>query len=157
MQEWQVEKIMNIRTGLATNRQPSVKSRQVGGVAGFVAAQSLPLRLLKLFVSYPELGLQWPFADVSLLKRFGGQDVPVLLNALTTEMPVSTSQNTDSLLTFEQALTEWQAGWQQLVCQTLQNAWQSLLKISESDVMNEDQKLYMLKLSDRLRDCRKRA
>ncbi len=157
MQEWQVEKIMNIRTGLATNRQPSVKSRQVGGVAGFVAAQSLPLRLLKLFVSYPELGLQWPIADVSLLKRFGGQDVPVLLNALTTKMPVSTSQNMDSLLTLEQALAEWQAGWQQLVCQTLQNAWQSLLKISESDVMNEDQKLYMLKLSDRLRDCRKRA
>jgi DNA primase len=153
MQEWQVEKLLSIRTGLAVNRRAEFKKKNVDA-DGFLSAQSLPRRLLLLLASYPQLTADWPNHDLPLLKQFGASGVMVLLNAMLSGDAVS--DDAPILLTFEQAQAEWCAGWQQLVCQTIQNARQSLLKISEGDPMNDEQRAQLRLLSDRLRECRKR-
>jgi DNA primase len=153
MQEWQVEKLMGIRTGLAVNRRVDLK-KQTLSRDGLTKAQGLASRLHSLLLAYPALSANCHEVDKVLLRQFGERGVSALLEAV--EHPVSSSSTLDIELSEDEAQTEWQDGWRRLVCQTVENARQSLLKIGEGSTMNKTQQMQMQHLSDRLRDCRKR-
>jgi DNA primase len=155
MQEWQVEKLMNMRTGLAVNRRLDFK-KKMGASDGVMAAQSLPLRLQALLTAYPTLSTNFPQADVPLLRQFGARGVVPLLDALDIDAFGESLNDTGALLTFEQAQAEWQAGWQEIVRQALENALMSLLKMTDGGTMNEAQQIQMRQLKQRLSECRKR-
>lgn len=157
MQEWQVEKLMGIRTGLAVNRRPEAK-KQIANHDGLTKAQGLASRLLLLLSAYQQLSTDCLETDLSLLRQFGERGVVPLLNALHPESSrvlAVESVSRDVALSFEEAQTEWQDGWRRLVCQTVENARRSLLKMTEGGAMNEEQKMQLRQLSDRLRECRK--
>jgi len=157
MQEWQVEKLMGIRTGLAVNRRPEAK-KQSANHDGLTKAQGLASQLLLLLSVYQQLSTDCLETDLSLLRQFGERGVVPLLNALHPESSrvlAVESASRDVALTFEEAQTEWQDGWRRLVCQTVENARRSLLKMTEGGAMNEEQQMQLRQLSDRLRECRK--
>jgi DNA primase len=155
MQEWQIEKLLSIRTGLAINRRPTFKKQQVAQDM-VVTAQALPLRLLALLSAYPQLSSQWPAQDLALLRQFGARGVVNLLNALAEVKTDFETHDTTVLLTIEQAQAEWQHGWQEVVRQALENALMSLLKMTDGGTMNETQQMQMRQLKKRLSECRKR-
>lgn len=152
MQEWQVEKLLGVRTGLAVHRD--VKKKQL--VAPALATQKLSDKLLALLAQFPQLSEDWPSEDAALLHQHGEKGVMTLLTALAGNLPTNTSA---SLLPFtiEQAKHEWQDGWQLLVCKAIETARLSMLKQMEQGQSNESLVVALSKLNQRVKLCQTRA
>jgi hypothetical protein len=151
MQEWQVEKLLGVRTGLAVHREMRKKSV----VALSLATQTLSDKLLALLVQFPQLAENWPSQDAALLHQYGEKGVMALLNALAGNQ---LEQSTDRLfLTLEQAQNEWQDGWQLLVCKTIETARLSMLKQMEQGQVSESLLAALSQLNQRIKLCQKRV
>ena len=151
MQEWQVEKLLGVRTGLAVHRE--VKKKTL--VAPTPSTQKLSDKLLTLLVQFPQLSEDWPSKDAALLYQYGEKGVMALLSALAGN---KFEHATDSLLfTFEQAQSEWQDGWQLLVCKTIETARLSLLKCLEQEQASEAQLILLADMNRRIKACQARS
>ncbi|OYY25454.1 MAG: DNA primase [Thiotrichales bacterium 35-46-9] len=152
MQEWQVEKLLGVRTGLAVHRD--LKKKQL--VAPALATQKLSDKLLALLTQFPQLAEDWPSQDAALLHQYGEKGVMALLTALAGNLPTNASA---SLLPFtiEQAKHEWQDGWQLLVCKAIETARLSMLKQMEQGQSNESLLVALSKLNQRVKLCQTRA
>lgn len=151
MQEWQVEKLLGVRTGLAVHRE--VKKRQT--VTLSMATQRLPQKLLALLMQFPQLSDNWPSDDAALLHRYGEKGVLALLNALAGNLPELASE--PLVFTLQQAEAEWHDGWQSLVCKSIETARLTLLKALEQGQVSDAQRAELTELNQRLRNCQVRS
>lgn len=151
MQEWQVEKLLGVRTGLAVHRE--VKKRQT--VTLSMATQRLPQKLLALLMQFPQLSDNWPSDDAALLHRYGEKGVLALLNALAGNLPEEASE--PLVFTLQQAEAEWHDGWQSLVCKSIETARLTLLKALEQGQVSDAQRAELTELNQRLRNCQVRS
>ncbi len=151
MQEWQVEKLLGVRTGLAVHRE--VKKRQT--VTLSMATQRLPQKLLALLSQFPQLSDNWPSDDAALLHRYGEKGVLALLNALAGNLPELASE--PLVFTLQQAEAEWHDGWQSLVCKSIETARLTLLKALEQGQVSDAQRAELTELNQRLRNCQARS
>ena len=151
MQEWQVEKLLGVRTGLAVHRE--VKKRQT--VTLSMATQRLPQKLLALLIQFPQLSDNWPSDDAALLHRYGEKGVLALLNALAGNLPELASE--PLVFTLQQAEAEWHDGWQSLVCKSIETARLTLLKALEQGQVSDAQRAELTELNQRLRNCQARS
>lgn len=151
MQEWQVEKLLGVRTGLAVHRE--VKKRQT--VTLSMATQRLPQKLLALLMQFPQLSDNWPSDDAALLHRYGEKGVLALLNALAGNLPEFASE--PLVFTLQQAEAEWHDGWQSLVCKSIETARLTLLKALEKGQVSDAQRAELTELNQRLRNCQVRS
>lgn len=151
MQEWQVEKLLGVRTGLAVHRE--TKKRQSVSMA--FSTQSLPKKMLALLVQFPQLAIAWPSEDAALLHQYGEKGVVALLTALAGNIPEPSG---DVLpFSFEQAQSEWQDGWQLLVCKAIETARLSWLKLLEQGQVSDVQLGLLHDLNKRIKHCQSRS
>lgn len=153
MQEWQVERLLGVRTGLAVHRA----QKKAIAVAEPMIVKGLTAKMLALLVRYPELAKDWPQADADWLHQYGERGVVVLLSALAGNNARDIEQVEQVFLTQEQASAEWQAGWRQLVCASLENARNALLKMQSNNPIAEQDKERLRHISARLRECHGRS
>lgn len=147
MQEWQVERLLEIRTGLAVHRviKHVTKQAHVPLVAG------LPQRLLALLAAFPALAQYWPSEDRDLLYQYGDRALVVLLNVLAGQpMRVQTEA---VFLSEAQALQEWQDGWKSLLCQALTKARHQLLSQVVTGAASDALQQHLQQVNQRIRQC----
>jgi len=150
MQEWQVEKLLGIRTGLAVHRE--VKKKQL--VLTSFATETKTNKLLSLLVQFPELSQDWPSEDAALLHQYGDRGVMALLSALAGNLPLVSSE--DLPFSFEQAQNEWQDGWRSLICEAIETAEQSICKLLDQGVNQEATMSTLVQLRKRKKACQAR-
>lgn len=153
MQEWQVERLLGVRTGLAVHRV----QKKASVVVEPMVVKGLAAKMMVLLACYPELGQAWPKEDVDWLRQYGERGVVTLLSVLSGESGQGLDVVERIVLTQEQARAEWQAGWQQLVCTALENARDSLLKMQALTPIAEKDKERLRHISARLRECHGRS
>lgn len=136
-----VEKQLGIRTGLAAF-QPMGRGRYRTSPA--TAAESVPLRQPSLRVRlqtlcqlWPQLQADWPEQDEALLRRYGDKALLSWLDRLK-QGAVQPTQAEQGPLSHEQAVQEWRDGWQQLVCQSVAQAREGLLKSYSGGAMTPE-------------------
>jgi hypothetical protein len=146
-----VEKLLSVRTGLAVHRE--LKKKHVVAVA--FATQRLPDKLLALLAQFPQLAEHWPSHDAALLHQYGEKGVMALLNALAGNLPSVIAEVLP--FTIEQAQSEWQDGWQVLVCKAIETARLSLLKRFEQGQTSDEQLRLLSELNQRIKHCQSRS
>ncbi|OYZ04831.1 MAG: hypothetical protein B7Y29_06715 [Thiotrichales bacterium 16-46-22] len=152
MQEWQVEKLLGVRTGLAVHRD--LKKKQL--VAPALATQKLSDKLLALLAQFPQLAEDWPSQDAALLHQYGEKGVMALLTALAGNLPTKASASLLPL-TPEQAQIEWRDGWQFLVCETIEKARLLISKQLDQGQGGESLLAALSQLNQRVKLCQTRA
>lgn len=147
MQEWQVERALGVKTGMAVHRAPerSAHSTQRTFSSSYsarferptdpplLAQPSLAQNLLKLMSVYPSLAQTWPKDDERLIRLLPQSDVQILLDTvqLSTQLstiPTAENQTQVGWIDHASATREWQDGWRQLLCQALQYVREESLK-----------------------------
>jgi DNA primase len=141
MQEWQVERALGIKTGMAVHRKPERSASTSGTTyslryqrrferptdAPLSAQPSLAQNLLRLLACYPVLASQWPEKDAPFIRLLPNEAVQTLLVALehAESMQEVVAQGWMDQASAEQ---EWRDGWRQLLCQALQYVRDESLK-----------------------------
>jgi len=165
MQEWQVEKVLGIRTGMAVHRRPERSEYKPTWKNGkrvvvdevFDPAKSLSTRLLGLLVDFPALSQVWPREDEALLKQLPQAGLSTLLARLADATPNQVAHTADWMQP-DEALQEWNDGWRQLVCQALQFVRDQCLKNGDVAPMTDKAVNDVRQWSERLRaECFKRG
>jgi hypothetical protein len=143
--------LLGVRTGLAVHRE--LKKKQL--VAPALSTQKLSDKLLALLAQFPQLAEDWPSQDAALLHQYGEKGVMALLTALAGNLPNASA----ALLPFtiEQAQSEWQDGWQLLVCKAIETARLSMLKQMEQGQSSELLLATFYQLDQRVKLCQTRA
>lgn len=151
MQEWQVEKLLGIKTGLAVHRE--VKKKLIPTIN--LSAQGLTERMLSLLVQFPQLAQCWPSDDAALLHQFGEKGMMKLLTALAGN---ELKQETYPIqLTYDEAQNEWRDGWQQLVCKAVETARLEALTLRSQQEPTEQQVAWLTQLNARMKLCHSRT
>lgn len=140
LQEWQVEKILSIHTGLAVrwrdNRHAVVPVAQL-------TAGRLESRMQLLLREFPQLAQQgWPKEELSWLMIYGSQQLKQLLTEMNGQ--ALSKHNHEKILTLSEAEAqqEWQDGWQKLLYQTALPAKIDLL--SQLSLVQQNENLHQL-------------
>lgn len=176
MQEWQVERALGIKTGMAVHRKPerngsaSGAGYQLGYSSTYPSTYprrferptdaplsvqpSLAQNLLKLLASYPALARHWPEKDASFIRLLPSDDVQVLLAELNAE--ARQDSGVQGWMDHASAEQEWRDGWQQLLCQALQYVRDESLK-RVTDPSQQEALIAQIRLISQRwrRDCHK--
>lgn len=147
MQEWQVEKLLGVRTGLAVHRD--VKKKMSVPLA--LATQSLPDKLISLLIQFPDLAQHWPSDDAALLHQYGEKGTVSLLHALAGNLAPAEGEVVP--FTAEQAQIEWQDGWQALVCEAIERAEMAICKLIDQGQSAENMMVKLVQLRKRKKAC----
>lgn len=147
MQEWQVEKLLGVRTGLAVHRD--IKKKMT--VSPTLATQSLPDKLISLLIQFPALAQSWPSDDAALLHQYGEKGTIKLLNALAGN--VASSVEEELPFTVEQAQVEWQDGWQSLICESIERAEMAICMLIDQGHAAENMMTKLVALRRRKKEC----
>ncbi len=165
MQEWQVERALGIKTGMAVHRKPERTHPMSGSYGDYRREQptdpplssqpSLAQTLLRLLQAFPALADDWPSHDARLIGLLPDEAIKKLLYAVNTPNPVSTPVP-HIWIDQQAAQQEWREGWQQLTCQALQYMREESLKRCTSATTDEAMVAQIRRLSQRWREeCHK--
>lgn len=151
MQEWQVERLLGVKTGLAVHRQAQqLKRRQMVELP--MVIQGLPKRLMQLKSAFPMLVCPLSSEALTLLQAKASPAMRQLLASLK-QVAVMTGVE-GALLTEAQAEQEWKDGWQKLYCEAMKAEMERLLQLRVSGAMAPEDEHLLTELGAKLKLCR---
>jgi DNA primase len=140
LQEWQIEKLLGIKTGLAVHRKPS-QHKLPTTQSSVSTTNTISQRLLTLLSHFPQLTCPLDSEAQTWLKQHPHKGSQSLWQQLHKPVALpDNTHNTPHLLSFEQAELEWNDGWQQWLCQALKPIRMQLLqRLTTTGLSNQEQ------------------